>query len=162
MLVFQGTFSDMRYNLSSYNCSICCCSYTNYKYIKFRAQFSIYLFHSLFQIVYQHGGIYCDTDCVRQKPFPKTLQRSFVCYDSSEVYIFNGVFGMPAQSSFLKFALDTLKLNFDRNPSYKNRWVSAKAGPVFFSSVFVSKYYIIQGTFETLNVHFSFISMTQV
>ena len=25
------------------NCSICCCSYTNYKYIKFHAQFSIVL-----------------------------------------------------------------------------------------------------------------------
>ena len=72
------------------------------------------------------------------KKFPEELKKSFVCYDSSQIYIFAGVFGMTQHSSFLKFALDSMKLNFEKNPNYKNRWFSAKTGPIFFTTMFVS------------------------
>ena len=52
--------------------------------------------------------------------------------------IFNGIFGMAKGSNFLKFALDTIKLNYEQTPDYAARWVPAKTGPVFFTSVFVS------------------------
>jgi len=74
------------------------------------------------------------------KKFPKELKKSFVCYDSSQIYIFAGVFGMTQHSSFLKFALDSMKLNFEKNPNYKNRWFSAKTGPVFFTTMFLHFY----------------------
>ena len=52
--------------------------------------------------------------------------------------IFNGIFGMAKGSKFLKFALDTIKLNYEQTPDYAARWVPARTGPVFFTSVFVS------------------------
>ena len=52
--------------------------------------------------------------------------------------IFNGIFGMAKGSKFLKFALETIKLNYEQTPDYTARWVPARTGPVFFTSVFVS------------------------
>ena len=94
------------------------------------------------------------------KKFPEELKKSFVCYDSSQIYIFAGVFGMTQHSSFLKFALDSMKLNFEKNPNYKNRWFSAKTGPVFFTTMFVSITYIdVSSIFLFINC-FSYIFMT--
>ena len=52
--------------------------------------------------------------------------------------MFNGIFGMAKGSNFLKFALDTIKLNYEKTPNYAARWVPGKTGPVFFTSIFVS------------------------
>ena len=45
---------------------------------------------------------------------------------------------MAKGSNFLKFALDTIKLNYEKTPDYAARWVPGKTGPVFFTSIFVS------------------------
>lgn len=89
------------------------------------------------EVVYQFGGIYLDTDSVCLRKFPEILQHSFV------THVFGGynnlcncVFGLPKNSNFLRFALDTLKLNWPR-PGYRDRDVPGRTGPTFLTSMFV-------------------------
>ena len=92
--------------------------------------------------MYQFGGIYLDTDSHSVKRFPKILQKSFVSY----VFlvwnnICNCVFGFSKHSSFLKFVLESLKLNWKR-PGYKDQWAPGKTGPTFLTSMLVSLYWV--------------------
>ena len=116
-------------------------------------------FWQLFQIVYQYGGIYCDTDCIRwmfwgfliwnrgclkncnfsAKAIPPIMKRSFVSMiTSGETYIYNGIFAFAKGSNFLRFVLETLKSSYKNIENYNQLWVSARTGPVFFTSMFVS------------------------
>ena len=96
------------------------------------------------------------------KKYQTILQKSFVSYGGGKSFemksgkivetnwnkileitgfpylVFNGIFGMAKGSNFLKFALDTIKLNYEKTPNYAARWVPGKTGPVFFTSIFVS------------------------
>jgi len=94
-----------------------------------------------YEIIYQFGGIYCDTDCISVKKYQQILQKSFVSYGVEitgyPYLIFHGIFGMAKGSNFMKFALDTIKLNYEKNPNYATRWAPAKTGPVFLTTIFV-------------------------
>jgi len=94
-----------------------------------------------YKIIYQFGGIYCDTDCISVKKYQQILQKSFVSYGVEitgyPYLIFHGIFGMAKGSNFMKFALDTIKLNYEKNPNYATRWAPAKTGPVFLTTIFV-------------------------
>ena len=52
--------------------------------------------------------------------------------------ICNCVFGMSKNHPFLKFSLETLKLNYDEDPDYSKRWVPEKTGPIFLTAMLVS------------------------
>ena len=47
---------------------------------------------------------------------------------------------MNKGSQLLKYALETLKLNYENNPGYKDIYITDKTGPTFFTSVFVSSF----------------------
>jgi len=89
------------------------------------------------EVVYQFGGIYLDTDSKCVLRFPKILQRSFVPYVFGGYNnICNCVFGMAKHSGFLKFVLESLKLNWVK-PGYRDQDVPGKTGPTFLTSMFV-------------------------
>ena len=56
--------------------------------------------------------------------------------------ICNAVFGMGKGSKFLKFVLDSLKLNYEKSPKYESRSVPRKTGPTFFTTMFVSQLFL--------------------
>ena len=88
--------------------------------------------------MYQFGGIYLDTDSHSIKRFPKILQKSFVSYIfSGWNNIQNSVFGFSKHSRFLKFVIESLKLNW-KKPGYRNQSVPWKTGPTFLTSMLVS------------------------
>ena len=92
--------------------------------------------------MYQFGGIYLDTDSVFVKPFPPVLQTSFVTHTFSGYNnICNCVFGMAKNSPFLRFALESLKLNYEKHPGYQNRdfgGTPTRTGPVFLTAMLVN------------------------
>ena len=45
---------------------------------------------------------------------------------------------MSKNHPFLKFSLETLKLNYDQDPDYSKRWVPEKTGPIFLTAMLVS------------------------
>ena len=73
------------------------------------------------------------------KKFPSLFQRSFVAHIFGNYNnICNGVFGMGKNSKFLKFVIETLKLNYEKSPGYEKRNIPEKTGPTFLTSMFVS------------------------
>jgi len=93
-----------------------------------------------YEIVFQFGGIYTDVDSISVRKFPSIFQQSFV----SHIFagwnnIQNAVFGMRKGSKFLKFVLESLKLNYEKTPEYQSRSVPKKTGPTFFTTMFVSQ-----------------------
>ena len=91
-----------------------------------------------FQIIYQFGGIYLDTDSVCVRQFPSILRRSFV------THVFGGynnlcncVFGLARHSGLLRFSLETLRRSWAM-PGHRDRDVPGKTGPTFLTSMFVS------------------------
>ena len=57
---------------------------------------------------------------------------------SEEIYIYNGIFAFAKGSNFLRFVLETLKSSYKNIENYNQLWTSARTGPVFFTSMFVS------------------------
>ena len=45
---------------------------------------------------------------------------------------------MGKNSKFLKFVIETLKLNYEKSPGYEKRNIPEKTGPTFLTSMFVS------------------------
>ena len=87
-----------------------------------------------YEIVYQEGGIYTDTDSVSVKPFDNRFNRSFVAFISSEgKYIPNGCFGFAKHSNFLLYVVKSLQKNHERPISGR-----LKYGPPFFTTCFVN------------------------
>lgn len=94
-----------------------------------------------YEIVYQYGGIYCDTDCVRNKPIPPILKKSFVStITSGEAYIYAGIFGFAKGSNFLKFLIETVGASYLNIKDYNKLWIPVKSGPIFFTAMFLHFY----------------------
>ena len=90
-----------------------------------------------YEIIYQEGGIYTDTDCVSLKPFDGNFTHSFLFYMNITVpvlkrYVTNTCFGFPKKSNFLLFLIKTLRKNFDWSLSGLRR----NGGP-FLTTCFV-------------------------
>ena len=88
-----------------------------------------------YEIVYQFGGIYIDTDSKSLKPFDSLFQHSFVCYDPGYNLLFHSIFGMPPKSKFLRFALESARINF-KNEEFRKQIVYMRYGPTFLSKMF--------------------------
>ena len=88
-----------------------------------------------YEIVYQYGGIYLDTDSKSLESFGPIFQESFVCYVSGYNTLDNSVFGMPVGSKFLRFVLESAKLNFQLE-EFKKRIVYLRYGPTFLGKMF--------------------------
>ena len=87
--------------------------------------------------MYQFGGIYLDTDSHSLKPFDSFFKHSFVCYDGKHWNLLvHSVFGMPPKSKFLRFILESARLNF-QNEEFKKRIVYLRYGPMFLSKMFL-------------------------
>jgi mannosyltransferase OCH1-like enzyme len=104
------------------------------------------------EIVYRYGGIYVDVDAVALRSFGPAFSRSFLCFrpanwtSSDQIFsqiqpkkhkigsagIENNIFGFPAKSNFLKYALSALRENFWTQSSTLYR-----TGPVFLKEVFL-------------------------
>lgn len=94
-----------------------------------------------YEIIYQYGGIYCDTDCVRAKTMPPILKKSFVTMiTSGEKFVYNGIFAFAKGSNFLKFVLETLKSSYSNIENYRLLWISCRTGPIFLTSMFIHFY----------------------
>jgi len=88
-----------------------------------------------YEIVYQYGGIYLDTDSRSVKPFGPIFQESFVCYDYGWNTLVHSVFGMPVGSKFLHFVLESARLNFQQE-EFRKRIVYLRYGPTFLGKMF--------------------------
>ena len=99
------------------------------------AENGTFLFIYSYEIIYQYGGIYLDTDSKSLKPFDSSFHQSFVCYDPGWNLLVHSVFGMPPKSRFLRFALESARLNF-QNEEFRKRVVYLRYGPTFISKMF--------------------------
>ena len=88
-----------------------------------------------YEIIYQFGGIYLDSDSQSLKPFDALFRHSFVCYDLGWNTLVHSVFGMPPGSKFLRFALESARLNF-QNEEFRKRIVYLRYGPTFVGKMF--------------------------
>ena len=81
-----------------------------------------------------------DTDSVFVKPFAPVFLNSFVTHVFGGYNnICNCVFGMSKHSPFLKFALETLKLNYENDAEeYRKRSVPERTGPTFLTAMMVA------------------------
>ena len=87
--------------------------------------------------MYQFGGIYLDMDSHSLKPFDSFFNHSFVCYDGKLWNcLVHSIFGMPPKSKFLRFILESARLNF-QNEEFKKRIVYLRYGPMFLSKMFL-------------------------
>lgn len=94
-----------------------------------------FLFIFSYEIIHQFGGIYLDTDSQSLKPFDSLFQHSFVCYDAGWNTLVHSVFGMPPKSKFLRFALESARLNF-QHEEFRKRIVYLRYGPTFLGKMF--------------------------
>ena len=94
-----------------------------------------FLFNCSYEIIYNYGGIYLDTDSQSLKPFDSLFLQSFVCYDAGWNTLVHSVFGMPPKSKFLRFALESARLNF-KNEEFRKRIVYLRYGPTFLGKMF--------------------------
>lgn len=86
-----------------------------------------------YEIVYQHGGVYCDIDSQSLKPFDGRLRHAFVGATLNTWHnLENGMFGFSRGSTFLRFVLD----NLVHARCHDN--VPARTGPTFFTTCFLS------------------------
>ena len=76
-----------------------------------------------------------DSDSQSLKPFDDLFQHSFVCYDVGWNTLVHSVFGMPPGSKFLRFALESARLNF-QNEEFRKRIVYLRYGPTFVGKMF--------------------------
>ena len=88
-----------------------------------------------YEIVYQFGGVYLDTDSKSVKPFGSLFHHSFVCYDAGWNTLVHSVFGMPRGSKFLRFVLESAKLN-NQQEEFRKRVVYLRYGPTFLGKMF--------------------------
>ena len=88
-----------------------------------------------YEIIYQFGGIYLDLDSQSLKPFGSYFLNSFVCYDVGWNTLVHSVFGMPPGSKFLRFALESARLNY-KNEEFRKRIVYLRYGPSFLGKMF--------------------------
>ena len=104
------------------------------------------------EIVYRYGGIYVDVDATALRSFGPVFSNSFLCFRPANWTLFdpffsriqkkgdkmgtagieNGIFGFPAKSNFLKYALDALRENFPTQQA-----TLYKTGPTFLKEVFL-------------------------
>ena len=76
-----------------------------------------------------------DTDSRSVKPFVSIFLESFVCYDAGWNTLVHSVFGMPAGSKFLRFVLESARLNF-KLEEFRKRIVYLRYGPTFIGKMF--------------------------
>ena len=76
-----------------------------------------------------------DSDSQSLKPFDELFHHSFVCYDLGWNTLVHSVFGMPPGSKFLRFALESARLNF-QNEEFRKRIVYLRYGPTFLGKMF--------------------------
>ena len=88
-----------------------------------------------YEIVYQYGGIYLDTDSKCLESFGPIFQESFVCYVAGYNTMDNSIFGMPAGSRFLRFVLESARLNSEIE-EFRKRIVYLRYGPTFLGKMF--------------------------
>jgi len=104
------------------------------------------------EIIYKYGGIYVDVDATALRSFGPVFSTSFLCYRPANwttrdkifsqiqpkknkigsAGIENNIFGFPANSNFLKYALSALRENFPVQTATLYR-----TGPVFLKEVFL-------------------------
>ena len=77
-----------------------------------------------------------DTDSQSLKPFDDLFQHSFVCYDRGWNTLVHSVFGMPPGSKFLRFALESARLNI-QDEDFRKRAVYLRYGPTFIGKMFL-------------------------
>ena len=58
-----------------------------------------------------------------------------MCYDAGWNTLVHSVFGMPPKSKFLRFALESARLNF-KNEEFRKRIVYLRYGPTFLGKMF--------------------------
>ena len=95
----------------------------------------LHVFNCSYEIIYNYGGIYLDTDSQSLKPFDSLFLQSFVCYDAGWNTLVHSVFGMPPKSKFLRFALESARLNF-QHEEFRKRIVYLRYGPTFLGKMF--------------------------
>ena len=76
-----------------------------------------------------------DTDSRSVQPFGSIFLESFVCYDAGWNTLVHSVFGMPAGSKFLRFVLESARLNF-KLEEFRKRIVYLRYGPTFIGKMF--------------------------
>jgi len=89
-----------------------------------------------YEIIYKYGGIYSDIDSIFTKSFDFNFDKSFVSYI---IPIFgnitNAIFGFPKESNYMKFVIECLRENTDRNPELRD--VPRRTGPTFFTTCYI-------------------------
>merc|ERR1711872_464116 len=95
-----------------------------------------------YEIVYQYGGIYTDTDTVSVSGFGAEFSTSLVSHSLDPWNnLNNAIFGFPAKSEFLKMLLLNLPVKkrlqtlAEEDISYKG--YKLEYGPPLFTTVFV-------------------------
>jgi glycosyltransferase involved in cell wall biosynthesis len=93
-----------------------------------------------YDILYQHGGIYCDIDSTALKPFDGLFSRAFVAatFDPRFANICHGIFGAPKGSLFLAYVLQCLKEHYPTMLGCPIGDIPKRSGPTFFTTAFVS------------------------
>ena len=77
-----------------------------------------------------------DLDSESLHSFGSIFHDSFVCYDDSVWNtIVHSIFGMPRGSKFLRFALESARLNF-KNEEFRKRVVFLRYGAIFLGKMF--------------------------
>jgi len=90
-----------------------------------------------YEVVFQFGGIYLDTDTISVQPLRGRLSESFVAFRLAPYYnIQSSIFGFPKGSYFLQFVLETAKLHF-ASEDFGKLSVPEQFGPTFFTTMFV-------------------------
>ena len=81
-----------------------------------------------------------DTDSIYVQSFPPVFQKSFVTHRVNDKFqnICNCVFGFAKYSKFLKFAMESLRLNYETQEGFAKIYTPYKTGPVFLTTMFVS------------------------
>ena len=69
------------------------------------------------------------------EPFGPIFRKSFVCYDFGWNTLVHSVFGMPPGSKFLRFVLESARLN-SKLEEFRKRIVYLRYGPTFLGKMF--------------------------
>ena len=95
-----------------------------------------------YEIVYKYGGVYSDIDSLSVQPLGQIFQHSFVSMtsDKAPYYIQNCIFGFPRGSNFLASVLSSVKIHQKQMVVLSESGIPYKYGPIFFTSVFVSRF----------------------
>ena len=95
-----------------------------------------------YEIVHKYGGVYSDIDSLSVRPLGQIFRHSFVSMtsDKAPFYIQNCIFGFPRGSNFLVSVLSSVKIHQKQIVVLSVSGIPYKYGPIFFTSVFVSRF----------------------